>query len=132
MFSNVFKGGLQRFQDRRRAARIVEPAVVAYYWDGSVPLPHRVRDISRAGIYLYTGERWYPGTILNLTLDTEQIGTGEMAANTPVESITLWSKVVRHGSDGVGLEFILVKPDDREKLVHLLGVAKRGISEQRA
>lgn len=130
MFPNVFKGGLQRFQDRRRAARIGEPAIAAFYWDGSIPLSHRVRDISRMGIYLYTAERWYPGTILRLTLDAEQTPAGEMAANTAVESITLWSKVVRHGPDGVGLEFLIIKPKDREKLVHLLDGVKRGISEK--
>ena len=74
-------------------------------------------------MYVTTHERWYLGTLLHLTIDAKTARTTDSAAATPVESITVWAKVVRHGTDGVGFEFILVKFKDRQKLAHLVDTA---------
>jgi Flp pilus assembly protein TadG len=58
---------------------------------------------------MYTVERWYPGTMLQLTLDEDRSGSSEIQKPAQAGSVTLWSKVVRHGSDGVGLEFLFAK-----------------------
>jgi hypothetical protein len=78
------------------------PQLAAYYWTGAAPAPHSVQDISLNGLFLLTGERWYPGTHLMLAL--------QAAADTQdktVKSLTVQAKVVRWGNDGVGLEFVL-------------------------
>jgi Flp pilus assembly protein TadG len=95
--------------DRRRDARTPEPTVIAYFWTGAEPIPHRLRDVSLSGAYMYTAERWYLGTMLQLTLDDDRLRTNEMQKPGQAGSVTLWSKVVRHGSDGVGLEFLFAK-----------------------
>ena len=118
--SNLVKNGLQRFQERRRAERIAGSSVVAFYWDGAAPLPHQVRDVSPVGMYVTTEERWYLGTLLHLTVDV-RAGSGEDSA---VESMTVWSKVIRHGTDGVGFEFVLLKSKERQKMAHLVKTAK--------
>jgi len=77
----VFKGlisGLSRWLEnedskKRRAPRLVEPALVVYYWDGSVPEGRRIRDISSSGAYVVTPERWYIGTIVRLILQLKQV-----------------------------------------------------------
>ena len=120
---SFFKEGLMRFQYLRRASRFAGTAVVAFYWDGSVPLPHPIRDISRTGMYVTTSERWYLGTLLHLTVDANSARTPGAPAGT-VDSMMVWSKVVRHGDDGVGLEFVLVKPKDKRKMAHLVETAK--------
>jgi len=97
---------------------------VAFYWDGSVPLPHDIRNISSVGMYVNTTERWYLGTLLHLTVD---VVSGSSSAGTvlrPVESMMVWSKVIRHGSDGVGFEFVLLKREDRKKMAHLVETAR--------
>jgi hypothetical protein len=94
---NWLEEWLRGSPERRRAERFHEPGTVAYYWDGSVPLPHEIRDISLTGAYLRTPERWYPGTIVKLALKSN----GARA-----ESIEVCCRVVRHGPDGVGLQFI--------------------------
>jgi hypothetical protein len=95
----------ERFsKDRRKADRQASPQLVAFYWDGSPPMPHSVRDISSTGLYLITEGRWYPGTLVMMTLQedgTEVDGEGQ--------SISVEAKVVRVSSDGVGLAFILPK-----------------------
>lgn len=98
-------------------------SLVAYYWNGSVPVPHLVRDISRTGIFLYTDERWYPGTMLQLTLDFKTETAGRLPGAVPVESTRVWSKAVRFAADGVGFEFMLLKAAERKRMAELLEMA---------
>jgi len=106
---------LQRWwsPDPRKAPREAAPGLAAYYWNGSSPKAHNIRDISESGLYVVTEERWYPGTLLLMTL--QRTDCGEEAQE---RSIAVQSRAVRWGHDGVGLQFILPEPQD----------AKRGIS----
>jgi hypothetical protein len=88
--------------DRRRSSRQPAPGLVAYYYTGGAPKPHKVGDISGTGFYLLTDERWLPDTMIRMTLQRADSG-GE----NPEDSISVVSKVVRCGTDGVGSEFIL-------------------------
>ncbi|HEY1985212.1 MAG TPA: hypothetical protein VGG85_07385 [Terracidiphilus sp.] len=88
--------------DPRKAPRNFIQGLAAYYWNGSSPQAQQVRDISRSGLYLVTEERWYPGTLILLTL--QRLDGGESLAE---RAIPVQSRAVRWGSDGVGLEFIL-------------------------
>jgi uncharacterized protein len=88
--------------DPRKAPRIPGTGVAAYYWNGSVPAPHGVRDISSSGLYVVTEERWYPGTLVLMTL--QRTDCGEEVAE---RSVSVHSRAVRWGPDGVGLQFVL-------------------------
>jgi Uncharacterized conserved protein len=95
---------LQRWwsPDPRRAPRERAPGVAAYYWNGAAPKAHAVRDISATGLYVLTEERWYPGTLVLMTLHNSQ--AGEQLTE---RSISVLSRAVRWGNDGVGLQFVL-------------------------
>ena len=94
-------------RDRRNAKRQTSLPLVAYYWDGAEPLAHGILDASLAGVYLLTKQRWYPGTIVTLTLQRARA-----AANDPDRSIAVNSRVVRSGPDGVGLVFVPSPPQN--------------------
>jgi hypothetical protein len=53
-------------------------------------------------LYVITEERWYPGTLILMTL--QAAGDGE---NNFEHAIAVHSRAVRWGNDGVGLQFIL-------------------------
>jgi Flp pilus assembly protein TadG len=114
--------------ESRRASRVFEPKVVVYYWDGSVPAGHQLRDVSPTGAYLYTSERWYPGTIIRLLLQEEHtpVSGGDTLAGTTAgttvgpASASITARVVRHGSDGVAVEFLFRSPEDRQLLEKLI------------
>jgi|HubBroStandDraft_1064217.scaffolds.fasta_scaffold05398_2 hypothetical protein len=89
--------------EQRRSARESINGLVAHFFTGGFPIPHEVRDISATGAYVYTQERWYPGTVVRVTL-TDSRGSGSEL------SITLNSSVVRTGDDGVGLHFMFNLP----------------------
>jgi hypothetical protein len=112
----TMKDSLGRFNDRRRAQRLVRPAILAFYSAGTEPVPHRVRDVSRTGAYMYTEERWYLGTLLQITLDIDPGAIEDKSLPKGMPSITLWSRIVRHGEDGVGLEFVLVQRKRRDSM----------------
>lgn len=87
--------------DRRRALRHPVPGLVAYYWTGGAPQAYHVADISDTGIFLLTEERWFPGTMILMTLQmTDQGGNNEGNA------IAVQTRVVRWDKNGVGLAFV--------------------------
>ncbi|MGB6690348.1 MAG: PilZ domain-containing protein, partial [Terracidiphilus sp.] len=77
------------------------------YWTGAAPQAHNIRDISSTGLYVVTEERWYPGTLVLMTL--QRTDDGEEVSE---RSIAVMSRAVRWGEDGVGLQFILPKAQD--------------------
>ena len=93
--------------DPRKAPRVKEPGLAAYYWNGAAPVAHGVRDISSSGLYVVTEERWYPGTLVLMTL--QRTDHGEEYAE---RSIAVQSRAVRWGPDGVGLQFVLSDNQD--------------------
>jgi hypothetical protein len=93
--------------DRRRAPRHPLPGLVAYYWTGSTPRAYQIADISSTGFYVLTDERWFPGTMVLMTLQRT-----DSAGKNLDDSIAVQSRVVRWGSDGLGLVFVLSKAVD--------------------
>jgi hypothetical protein len=87
--------------DRRKTSRRYVPGVVAHYFTGGGPKPKDVADISMSGMYLLTDDRWMPGTMIQMTLQ-KPCARGERK-----QSINVLSRIVRRGSDGVAIEFIM-------------------------
>jgi hypothetical protein len=102
-------------KDRRRAVRQASPELAAHYWNGGAPVEHSVRDISSTGLFLLTKERWYPGTLMVITLQKR-----DEAEDSPDRSIAVQAKAVRSGSDGVGLEFVVLDPQDPRRGMSML------------
>jgi hypothetical protein len=115
-------GGLNRWleggssADKRRAQRLPEPSLLVYYWDGSVPEGRKIRDISETGAYIITPERWYVGTIIRLILQGYKTTPLPDGGIMPSRSTSIPSRVVRHGPDGIGVEFIFSNPEDEKAL----------------
>jgi hypothetical protein len=87
--------------ERRRAERVLEPGLVAYYWTGGSPNSYALSNVSSRGLYLVTDERWLPGTRIVMTL--QQLNPGAAKAD---DVCRVESKVIRWGEDGVGCEFV--------------------------
>jgi hypothetical protein len=104
------RGWLKRWlfpdpSDPRRAGRQPVTGLVAHFFTGGAPQAHPIRDISGSGLFVVTTERWYPGTVIRMTLSKPDIGQA------PSErSITIQARSVRWGNDGVGLEFVVEAP----------------------
>jgi len=84
-------------QERRHA-----PEFVVYFPEGQTRKSADIHNISSTGVYLLTGERWLPGTHVQLTLQRR----GDFEED-PKRRVTLQSRVARWGEDGVGLAFTL-------------------------
>lgn len=120
--------------DLRKAPREASPGLAAYYWTGASPKGHTIRDISATGLYVVTEERWYPGTLILMTLQD-----GGYEAEGVERSIAVHSRAVRWGSDGVGLQFIpldtavrdghtqLVDGADQDEINQFLEQLRKGI-----
>lgn len=94
-------------RDQRRPQRYAAPRLVAYFWDGSTPTPHCVRDISVTGMYLLTPQRWYPGTLVTMILQrTDTNGSGVP------QSIAIQARVVRSAEDGVAFRFAIPRSEE--------------------
>jgi hypothetical protein len=107
LFPELVIGEAERPRDRRRADRQSLPGLIAYYFTGGAPEPHKISDISVTGFYLHTDERWMPGTVVRMTL--QRVGS---KGDDPSDIISVNSKIVRWGADGEGFEFILTDLDE--------------------
>jgi uncharacterized protein len=90
--------------DRRRAKRKPLPGLVAYYWTGSTPRAYQISDVSISGLYLLTEDRWFPGTMVLMTLQR----TDSLGKNID-DAIAVQGKVVRWDNEGLGLAFVLTR-----------------------
>jgi hypothetical protein len=98
-------------RNQRRPPRYMAPRLVAYFWDGGPAAPHCIRDISSTGMYLLTAQRWYPGTLLTITLQrTEKDDSGVR------QSITVQARIMRSAEDGVGLRFVVPKTAEGRRI----------------
>jgi hypothetical protein len=99
------KSWFKRFwssSERRKGRRKSPLPLVAYfYWNGGVPEPRQVRDVSSTGMYLLTQQRWYPKTLITMTLMRT-----DKQPDDPDRYLTINVKVVREDAAGVGLEFV--------------------------
>jgi hypothetical protein len=113
-------GGFSRWLEsgdanmKRRATRSTEPSLMVYYWDGSAPQGHQIRDISASGAYIVTTERWYVGTIVRLILQGYKTAPQPDGSIVPSRSTSIPARVTRHGSDGLGVEFIFSSPEEKK------------------
>ncbi|HEY2470588.1 MAG TPA: hypothetical protein VGI45_22530 [Terracidiphilus sp.] len=93
---------LQEEPRHSRAERREVPGLEAIHWTGSSPGLDIVRNISASGMYLVTRERWPEGEINPVRLVYPELGD-DSADN----QVTIETKAVRWGEDGMGLTFIL-------------------------
>jgi len=107
---------LQEDEEPRRAPRSMQPEVVVYYWDGSAPEGRRIHDISQSGAYICTPERWYVGTIIRLVLQGFPTKVRPDGTTVPEVSTCVSARVVRHGSDGVAVEFVFRNKQEEDEL----------------
>jgi TadE-like protein/PilZ domain len=94
----------------RHAVRCANPKILAYYWEGGVPSGHPIKEISSTGAFISTPQRWYIGTILTLTLQSDAVAT--QAADT----LLISCRVARHEADGVGVSFLFTNAQERKAL----------------
>lgn len=86
----------------RKAERAALPGLTAYFWTGGVPQPSAVRDISSTGMYIVTEERWYPGTLIQMTIKKTSAERAGVEA-----TISLLARANRWGNEGVGVSFVV-------------------------
>ena len=85
-----------------RAERRMVPGLEAIHWTGSSPGLDIVKNISATGMYLVTRERWPQGEV-----NPVRLVYPELSDDSPDRHVTLQTKSVRWGEDGMGLTFIL-------------------------
>ena len=85
----------------RRVSRHPLPDVVAFHWTGGSPREFKIGNISATGMFLLTEDRWFPGTVILMTLQRTWSHNEKRR-----ESIAVLTNVVRTDDDGMGLEFI--------------------------
>lgn len=106
------KGWLESFLEPEvdRAERRSVEQFAAYRWNGNDVVQEAVKDVSTTGVYLFTGERWQPGSVLSLTLQRQ----GPLEMNSE-RRLDVRAKVVRCEENGVGLAFVFAKDDHARK-----------------
>jgi hypothetical protein len=98
--------------DRRVANRHTMPPVIAYLGLAQTSKEYKIGDISVAGFYMITEERWIPKSGFPVTLErTDDAAQGR--------TLTAYCTVVRTGLDGVAFSFLEPPEED-----HFAGEAR--------
>ena len=97
----------QETSQPQRAERRAVPGLEAIHWTGSSPGLDIGRNISATGMYLVTRERWPQGEV-----NPVRLVYPELADDNPDRQVTLQTKAVRWGEDGMGLNFVLPESMD--------------------
>jgi len=103
-------------RQKKRAPRHVDPGVNAFYWDGGAPSARQLKDISMTGAYLYTSDRWYLGTLIELMLQS----ASEAGEGGSKKDLSVLCRVTRHGADGLGVKFLMPTDLHRKKVEHFV------------
>ena len=91
--------------DQRVANRHSMPPLIGYLGTVRGSKEYTIGDVSVAGFYMITEERWIPGTSFPITLErTDAQGLGR--------SLTVHATVIREGDDGVGFTFLKPLPEE--------------------
>jgi PilZ domain len=110
--SRLLNWFLERPRERRRADRYPLPGLVGYHWNGSMPAPLLVGNISDTGFFLVTEERPMPGTRILMTL--QRSGS---SGSDPYDVLAVQSRVVRWGPDGIGFELLPMQASRSKDLI---------------
>lgn len=97
-------------KDRRIARREPGDRLLAYYWEGAMSRPKKIRNISRRGAFIETDWQWPSGTRMMLTLEIDK---KQKSVDSVHDGIAIDAVVSRLANDGMGLEFIV--PDAGRK-----------------
>jgi hypothetical protein len=92
----------QEHAKQARPERREVPGLEAIHWTGSSPGLDIVKNISSTGMYLVTRERWREGEI-----NPVRLVYPELADDSPERQVTIETRTVRWGEDGMGLSFVL-------------------------
>ena len=94
-------------------------SVVAYYWDGAAPVPHPVRNLSAYGANIVTTEKWFPGTVIQLTLQhgAHVNGPGDQVGS---PAVSVRTRVVSQDADSVRVVFVCLNKEERHTLRRFL------------
>ena len=87
--------------ERRKHRRLHPAPLAAFYWEPAAARSHPVKDISRAGMYLLTEDRWYTNTLVTMTLARTDAAAGALK-----RSVRVITRVIRSGEDGVAVAFV--------------------------
>ncbi len=110
-------------KDRRVSDRLDTTDLIAYFFTGSMPEPrHEIRDFSSTGIYVVTDQRFYPGTLVSITLQK----ANEVAKGAE-RTVFVQCQVMRTGEDGLGLKFV---PSTASSKTEAVSSMRRGVDKK--
>jgi hypothetical protein len=92
--------------DKRVANRRKMPPVIGYLGQLRASKEYKIGDISVAGFYMITEERWVPGSAFPVTLERTDSASDR-------QTLTVYSTVVRTGADGVAFTFLPPQNEER-------------------
>jgi Flp pilus assembly protein TadG len=111
----------------------VTNSVVAYYLDGAAPAPHPVRNLSAYGANIITTGKWFPGTVIQLTLQygAHVNGPGDKVGS---PAVSVRTRVVSQDADNVRVVFVCLNKQERHalyKFLHDVQLAKPTVNPRR-
>jgi len=120
------RGLIRRLKDRRRASRIQTQGLSAHYWTGGIPQPRDVRDIGVFGACIVAPDVFYPGTLVQITLENRAVLQDD-GKNTHISVV---GRVCRKTDDGFCVAFLFGALSERGQLRDFLQGVRTRVESQ--
>lgn len=96
--------------------------VLALYTNGGPVESHAVKDVTKKGALVETSDRWYPGTIVDMTLRyDDQFAKASKMNDAADDSVNVRAKVVSSADKGVHVEFVFLKRPEKRRFRRFIG-----------
>jgi uncharacterized membrane protein (UPF0127 family) len=96
--------------------------VLALYTNGGPVESYIVKDVTRKGALIETDDRWYPGTIVDMTLRyDEQFAKLSKMDNIAKDAVPVRAKIVAAADKGVRVEFVFLKRPEKRQYKRFIG-----------
>ena len=96
--------------------------VLALYTNGGPVESHAVTNMTKKGALVETNDRWYPGTIVEMTLRyDEQFAKASKMTDAADDSVSVRAKVVGSADKGVHVEFVFLKRLEKRRFKRFIG-----------
>ncbi len=110
-------------KERRRAKRIVNPPIQAYYWTGGRSRPLPLLNVSETGAFVQSDTEWCPGTIAHFVLECND---SELQAQPENLALSVWAQIVHITPEGMGLQFIIMDRQEEKKFQKFMDLSLGG------
>lgn len=102
-----------------------ELPIVARFWNGGASTPYQMKKVTPRGAFIVDSDRWYPGTIIAMTLQYDPLSVKTPGPDERVSaSVCMHAKVTALWPGGADVQFVFLNEQEVHRFKEFLAIAE--------